>query len=151
MSVFGRGYDRDYDSGYRMSRRYGARGYEGGGYVNQYPGYETDYWYGHRHPYRGPHPGDFADPYGNDYRWGRGREKTRWETDYGDPFGDRLNRTPIRVIRGGPRGYDRGYRGNEMFWDYDGFGQPTPYRPYGRLGYDAGFNQRIIPGWGKFY
>lgn len=67
--------------------------------------------------------------YGSDYRaggmdmdrGGRGYDrgyKTREQTDAGDPFGDRQNRTPIRMTNGGMgnRGglgrYDENYRGN---------------------------------------
>ncbi len=59
--------------------------------------------------------------------------KSRAQTDYGDPFGDRGRRTPVRVIRGRtsrrydrnypPRyhtaGYDRGYRGAARVRGYD--------------------------------
>lgn len=62
---------------------------------------------------------------------GRGRYdrgfKSRWQTDYGDPFGDRAARTPMRMIRGefggsGDRfgwgsSYDRDYSGHSMAYD----------------------------------
>lgn len=58
--------------------------------------------------------------------------KGRWQTDNGDPFGDRASGTPIRVMRGGFRNdedrggmmggnsYDRGYgAGSNMNYDRD--------------------------------
>lgn len=71
--------------------------------------------------------------YGADYRAGGmemdrgGRDydrgyKTREQTDAGDPFGDRVSHTPIRMTGGGMgnRGslgrYDGNYRGNDRDW-----------------------------------
>ncbi|HEX2188640.1 MAG TPA: hypothetical protein VHG51_07055 [Longimicrobiaceae bacterium] len=48
---------------------------------------------------------DMETGYDRDY-------KSRWQTDYGDPFGDRTNRTPIRLMRGefhNREGYDVDY------------------------------------------
>lgn len=71
--------------------------------------------------------------------------KTREETDYGDPFGDRQARTPIRVLRGGFAHHDdRPMRGDR--YDNPGFdpygGRSGTYGAYGggyNRGYDAGF------------
>ena len=55
--------------------------------------------------------------------------KGRWQTDNGDPFGDRANQTPIRMVRGGfGNNEDRGMMGSG---NYD--------RDFGR-GYGAGSN-----------
>lgn len=97
----------------------------------------------------------FGRDYGEDYRFsGRGRRyghefdrgyrrdlggsydqgyKSRWETDYGDPFGDRQRRTPMRVVHGKTRAYDRGMRRE----------YPMGYVPYAvREGYDVDYDQR---------
>lgn len=45
-----------------------------------------------------------GDRYDAGYRsYGRGYDRDyrdRWQTDFGDPYGDRSNRTPFRLIRG---------------------------------------------------
>jgi hypothetical protein len=75
--------------------------------------------------------------YGGEYQRGQyGREfrKSRWQTDYGDPFHDREQHTPIRVLRGsfedyadefrtgGSRrrsgGYGADYRERHQDWRY---------------------------------
>jgi hypothetical protein len=59
--------------------------------------------------------------------------KSRQQTDAGDPFGDRQNHTPIRMIRGEPHGYDRDMRG-----DYDrGFRNRGYDRDHGYSGRDG--------------
>lgn len=60
--------------------------------------------------------------------------KSRWETDYGDPFNDRGSNTPIRMIRGEYRGYDRNYGA----FDYDR-GYRGTATGYTGVGYDRGF------------
>jgi len=68
--------------------------------------------------------------------------RNRWETDNGDPFGDRSNRTPIRSMRGRfssryDQGFDRGSmnRGfmggsmNDYGRDYYS-ANPMGYEPY---------------------
>jgi hypothetical protein len=155
MALFGRDYDRDYgyygnprggyDNGYRGGMMYNDmedRGYRGGMYTSYDRG---------------------AGYYGST-GYDRGDYKSRWQTDYGDPFGDRSAHTPMRVIRGGYHGgnmgYDRdyGYMGGTRYdreynfggeRDYYG-GNPSTYDPYmnrsyeGRQGtwnrYDANFN-----------
>lgn len=71
--------------------------------------------------------------------------RSRWQTNFGDPFGDRAARTPMRVIRGGYRtGYDQGYRGGDRSdvrygrdrsYDRDfRRADPTGYDPYASRG-----------------
>jgi hypothetical protein len=159
---FGAGYDRDFnrgnqnynttgyrnDVGYRGDTGYrNDTGYRGGtGYTGAtgYTAYSNDY---DRTGYRGGW-GNTAD-YDRDYGYnadtvGYDRNyKSRAQTDYGDPFGDRQSRTPIRMIRGEYEGgYDnnfragnRGYRGNTYDRDYGA--NPMGYDPY----YDRGFNR----------
>lgn len=76
MALFGPDYDREY--GYGAGPRPG-RMYGGG-------------WGGYDRSFRGGYGGMGYDA---DYGY-----KSRWQTDYGDPYGDRVNRTPMRVIRG---------------------------------------------------
>ncbi|HEX6070731.1 MAG TPA: hypothetical protein VFZ18_12935 [Longimicrobiaceae bacterium] len=55
--------------------------------------------------------------------------KSRWQTDYGDPFGDRAARTPMRMIRGEFRGHeDRGFGWGSYDRDYSS--SPMGYDPY---------------------
>lgn len=72
--------------------------------------------------------------------------KSRWQTDFGDPFGDRTSRTPMRMIRGEYEGgYDRGYRGENRYGRDFYEANPMGYEPYsGRRGtwsrgYDRGY------------
>lgn len=79
--------------------------------------------------------------------------KSRWETDYGDPFGDRTSRTPIRVMNeefhgrydrdmtAGPT-YDRNYRGvgYDPYYGARGYDRTAGYRGWGTTrGYDRGW------------
>lgn len=98
----GDGYDRDY-----TGRQGGGYGY-GGGYGSGMSGYDRDH---------GATRGRGYDREGGRYG------KSRWETDQGDPFGDRDRNTPIRTTRGEFEAYDR---------DYGATG-------YGRGGYDRGY------------
>jgi hypothetical protein len=109
-------YDRDYgmrgDSGVRGYRddegRYGAAGADG-----MSRGYGATGW-----PSGGMQGG--ASRYGADYDRGmmdrgdldsdRGY-RSRQQIDNGDPFGDRQNRTPIRVVEGNRGRYDGNFRG----------------------------------------
>ena len=119
-----RGYTGDYDRGmgYRSGRSVsgmGAVGYDRG--MSSATGYDREVGIG----------------YGSEY-------KTRQQTDTGDPFGDRQNRTPIRMIRDrddndwgnwgdrdrGRSMYDRDYSTNPMSYE--------PYRP-ASYGYDRNF------------
>lgn len=65
--------------------------------------------------------------------------KSRWQTDYGDPFNDRGSRTPIRMTRGEFRGSnerDFGWGSNERDfgwgsnYDRDYSANPMGYDPY---------------------
>lgn len=102
---------------------------------------------------------DYADTWSRDYErgyrarpyWGdvdreprMGRDrfdrgyKSRWQTDFGDPFNDRAHHTPIRMTRGEYRGagewgygwgpdYDRDFSTNPMGYDpYYDRNRPTP-------------------------
>lgn len=122
--AFGRDRDRDRNYGGNMNRGYGTAG----------PAYGYDRNYG-------------ATGYDRGY-------KSRTETDYGDPFGDRQNRTPIRVMRGEYEGggYDRNYSRNNnnnnntgrTGYDRNYSANPMGYDPYyNNSGYD---NQRRSAG-----
>ncbi len=95
-------YDRDY-----AGRQGGGYGY-GGGYGSGVTGYDRDY---------GSMGGSGYDREGGRYG------KSRWQTDQGDPFGDRERNTPIRSTRGEFENYDR---------DFGAGG-------YRRGGYDRGY------------
>jgi hypothetical protein len=130
------GYDADFEGIGNRSLDYGREyrfSYEGD-YRPRW-GSETGAGYGVEYR-RGPlYGGDYhRGRYAAEYRGGDGGEfrKSRWETDYGDPFHDREQHTPIRVLRGSfeeswdelrrrhnrPRaaGYGREYRGRD--WRY---------------------------------
>lgn len=168
------GYGRDYDTS-----RYGNYGYGAGGGNRQRPGlnrlqgddrevYDRDSsWYAGRGMGMGM-GGAGAWNYDRDYDRGNAfsgsdrdtgydrDHKSRWQTDQGDPFGDRANRTPIRMMRGEFRNYDaelrdrgsydadlgRGYgAGSRMDYDRDMMGRGGMDRDRGRgymhgLGYD---------------
>lgn len=125
MGIFGREYDRDH--GYRSRLRGGQR-------------YGAGSWrYGEDHGYGA----------GSEYDLDYGR-KSRWQTDYGDPFGDRISHTPMRMIRGDfdPQRYGGGYQpryGGEYQPRYGGeYGPrqrgwrgapPQGYSPYDREDY----------------
>src|SRR5690606_19699356 len=116
MARFSRGYDRPYyDEGYGFGGGWGpfanqSRHRRSAGYDTDYAadryrrrsgGYGRDRWAGGRY--------DQGIRYDEDYgSWQSRPRKTQWQTDYGDPFGDRQQRTPMRVIRGEPRWNERG-------------------------------------------
>lgn len=88
-----------YDYGYRTGGGWDRDRFRTGGAGLRY-GYDHD-----RDRYRA------GGPYDREY-------KSRWQTDYGDPFGDRARGTPIRTMRGEfenrdewnrRRDYDRGF------------------------------------------
>lgn len=118
MALFGRDYDRDF--GYYGDRFRGEDRMYGG----RWAGYDPDYGYGAG-----------AGAYDRDFGY-----KSRWQTDYGDPFGDRVSHTPMRMVRGDFRGgygseygnaYERGrYGANPMGYD--------PYAGRGYGGRDIG-------------
>lgn len=120
--------DLDRDGGW-----YAGRGMGMGGAWN----YDRDYD-------RGASMGasDMDSGYDRDY-------KGRWQTDNGDPFGDRVSRTPIRMMRGGFRNdEDRGGMGSGYDRDFGrGYGADTG-RGYdrdmtGRGGMDRGYMHGI--------
>lgn len=137
MALFGNDYDTDY--GYRSGRWGGYdRGYMGNGGYSGSNGYRAGWNGGERYD-RG-YLGYGAGGYDANY-------KSQWETDYGDPFGDRSSGTPIRAIRGPYHAYDRNYnpgydRGymNRGGWgaERQGYGNdyysanPMGYEPYRR-------------------
>jgi hypothetical protein len=152
MGLFGRGYERDFDQNYRSSNLNQGRGYWDGPESFYRTRYGTDYRYrGQDRPMgRWGYP-DTGSIYDVEYR-GSGYDRNyrnRYQTDFGDPFGDREQHTPIRMIRHEPRGYDSGYFGS-------GRGRrdtyPFGYVPYAqRVGYDTGYRQRTSPGFGRGY
>ncbi|MQA92420.1 MAG: hypothetical protein GEU90_19705 [Gemmatimonas sp.] len=141
MAAFGRDYDESYRSG-----TWSDRGSWGGQNMPGWRGGENQGGYGAAAPgWRSQDPFG-ADRYMSDYdtrpgpAYDRGY-KGRWQTDYGDPFGDRQYHSPMRT-RGG---YDRGYGSSDR-----GGGYPMGYRPYSaRAGYDTGF--RTNRGYGRGY
>lgn len=146
MALFGRDYDRDYGYGYEG---YGAgRGYDFG---YRQGGYQGGGWGGYDREY-----GHRGDRFGGTEFHGYDRGyKSRWQTDYGDPFGDRDSRTPMRMIRGEFRGSDRdvnaGYDRDTRYGAYErGYGHnanPASYEPYGDW-YGAG-NRGRERGWNR--
>jgi hypothetical protein len=104
-----------------------------GGHYRRDPAYGRDErfnrWGSSDAGYRGGYAYD-RDPYGADDRDGY---KSSWETRFGDPYGDRMRHTPVRVMRGSfdrgydrdvRRGYDRGYGSGR----YTGFDRPRDSR-----------------------
>lgn len=107
-------YGRDYGWGQRIDPGYGFGADAGRGYFPARYGAPAGRYEPSRVAGYGYDRGFYAaagDVY--DYNY-----KNRWETDLGDPYGDRAAHTPVRVMRGGFRadnrgagwrGYDRGY------------------------------------------
>jgi hypothetical protein len=144
------GYDRDYGYRGQQGGSWGT-GYEGGAGMGMGGGYDRDYGAMGGGMDRGMQGGGYGG-------YDRGM-KSREQTNNGDPFGDRQNRTPIRMIRGGFRGgqgdmgrgdmdrgmmaggmggYDRQYNGgvgDEPYYNADDYrgGQNM------RGGYDQGY------------
>lgn len=130
--------DYDFDYGYEYRRplprgtwnrdRYGLedRAWRGRRRGWGWPGYAAEY----PPAYRGLGLG-----YATEYRpRGYGREfgKSRWETDYGDPFRDRERGTPIRMMRGEWDAYDTDfYRGaREPLHDWrEAYGREYRFQP----------------------
>lgn len=138
-------YDRSYGLGYRRTGRRGMEGrgttrhYEPrhmrhGGY-GEYMGREEFGYRGGPERYRrepGMRRGMYAE-YGQEYTgmggYGREYRKSRWQTDYGDPFHDRERGTPVRMIHGEYQGYGGEYMG------YGGeYGYGEEYTSRGRMG-----------------
>jgi hypothetical protein len=154
MGLFGNDYDRDYgyrrnwgtgyDNTYRMGNRTGYDRNWGtwGTYANDrdngYMGGDRDYGY-------------MGGGYDRDY-------KSRWQTDYGDPFGDRGANTPMRMIRGEYRSdYDRNFRptGYDRNFGYNASaGYDRDYYEANPMGYDP-YPTRNYMGregtWGRGY
>ncbi|MEX2584177.1 MAG: hypothetical protein WD766_12940 [Gemmatimonadota bacterium] len=138
MALFGHDYDEHYRTGAHSNRegwdRYGRPPRQNHG----------DYYgaYGGRNQGWGGSDRSEGDRYDRGFRptgYDRGY-KSQWETDYGDPFGDRQQHTPMRVIRGEARGYDAGYRTHDTDRSFRGNRYPMGYQPYSaRAGYDRGF------------
>ncbi|MEX2571008.1 MAG: hypothetical protein WD737_06860 [Gemmatimonadota bacterium] len=163
MALFGGGYDNRYTNNWSDRSHWGrsdrpleprsSRGYGRAPYGSDY---ETGPAAG------GWGAGDHTGGYGQDYQWGRfdrGNDrgyygagydrgfKSREQTDYGDPFHDREQHTPVRVIRGRPHFQDEGFRdrnfgGTSYDRSYESRGYPWGYQPYARrTGYDGGFDR----------
>jgi hypothetical protein len=133
MGLFDRDYDRDFERGtYRQ--RYGAD-YQGGPRSERTYRPADSYRTSSRMYDRG-----YA---GYDDEYGANR-KSRYETDFGDPFGDRQEQTPMRMVH---RGYDRGW------WGFGGGGRDREgydreYRGGGRSGWR---NDARFQGYGQDY
>ena len=139
MALFGRDYDRDFSRGYRGSNWGGNRTYysePGGAPLNRDRfdrGYSRDLGYSGASRYD---TGFGATEYDRGY-------KSRWQTDYGDPYGDRQQNTPMRVIREQHGDYDRGFTSTRYDRNFNSSPYPMGYRSYSaRGGYDTGFTTR---------
>jgi hypothetical protein len=150
MALFGRDYDRDYDTGYRSSR--GGRSFWGSSGAPMRPnndlGNRSGAWGpGNERSWQSRDRGSYR---GSDYRYAgydRGY-KSQHQTDHGDPFGDREQGTPMRVIRGEARGYDRGYRDGgydrgyrDAGYDRNFHRSGESHRGYGNSGWPMGYRQ----------
>ena len=133
MALFGRDYDRNF--GHRGGL--GNRGYDRGHRSGWNP-YDRDVssFGGVRYEpsmERNRYDREFG---GSEYDRGY---KSRWQTNHGDPFGDRAAHTPMRVIRGEYRSdYDRGYRGGDRQDFRSNRGNPYDrnFHEGGSAGYD---------------
>lgn len=97
-------YDRDFGRQQRP-QDFGARTW---GYGAGVWGGASDFDRGYDQSYRG-----------NERGYDRGM-RNRWQTDNGDPFGDRAAHTPMRIMREGyDRGYDQSYRSGQRGYDRD--------------------------------
>ncbi|HEX7120261.1 MAG TPA: hypothetical protein VF212_15810 [Longimicrobiales bacterium] len=133
---------------WRMRRRepgYGAEfaGRERMGYGREYRGRERpsyrmgDLGYGREYMGYGLGYGAYGAEYGA-AGYGREFEKSRWETDYGDPFRDRERGTPMRMIRGEYGEYGEefmGRRRGRRFGREAGAEYEAEYRPRRRYRY----------------
>lgn len=127
MARYGWEHDRP---GWRGHAGY-HRGYGGAGWMGAaYPGMGAMPGLGY--PWTGPVAGygSVADErgYGRDYDRSY---KSDWQTDRGDPYGDREQKTPIRTTRGPFHARDRGY-------DRDHYRQRVEYGYRGDGGYHEG-------------
>jgi hypothetical protein len=147
MGLFNREYDRDYGTrggmwrGGDYDRTFRGRGGAFGGgmtgaWGTGHRGYDRDLGY-RQTGYRGG-ASRYDQPYWGYDTWDYDLEyKSRAQTDYGDPFGDRQANTPIRVVEDRDRGwfgrrgrYDREFRG------YEGDFMRSERRPGPGAGYD---------------
>lgn len=146
----GVGYDRDLGDRMAGGARRGWNKLENGARdAVDMGGYDRNYVYGAGAPNRG----GYGAGYDQDY-------KSRWETDYGDPFGDRSSRTPIRMTRGeyNAPGYDRGYGNPGYSGGYSGVGydrdygvNPMSYDPYANRGGYTRADRNVNYGRGNEY
>lgn len=136
MALFGRDYDRNMYGGYRGGYQGGYRttGFGGGAYDREYG------MYGNTHGTRGGYDRTYR---GGTYGYGRGYDdnyKSRWQTDYGDPYGDRTSHTPFRMTRGEFHAYDRDMNYNrydrDMRGTTPGYGYERDYNSANPMGYD---------------
>jgi hypothetical protein len=146
MALFGRDYDENYRTGTWSDRgQWGGTNSSGwrtgrdyyGGYGANNPGWQSRDRFGINR-----YSSDYDNRFGPNYGYGYDRGfKSRWQTDYGDPFGDRQQHTPMRVIRGDAHGYDRGFRSNQYDRTFRASRFPMGYLPYSvRAGYDTSYN-----------
>ena len=117
---YGHDWNRGYDRGYRtqggrndFDRGFGG-GYGGGAGRNFDRGFDRNFDRGERMS---------GDRYDQGF-------KSRWQTDYGDPFNDRGSRTPMRMTRGGYRGTGERDFGWGSNYDRDYSANPAGYDPY---------------------
>ena len=130
----------DYDRGYGRTggtygNSYAGGGYNRGGYDRGIGGTARYGWNETKDETREMFTG-YDRGYGTadrGYGYGAGYDRnfhSRAETDYGDPFGDRTSQTPIRVMRGEFKGYDRGLnRNRNMGYDRNYSANPMGYDP----------------------
>ena len=119
-----------------MHRNYEAGfGYREGWGPNRYGRYDREF----HHRQRGWEPRGYDAGY---RRYGQGSAEDayrRWETENGDPYGDRISHTPIRMMRGDYQSrYDQGFdRGRNYH-----AANPMGYEPYrgawGRMNEEIG-------------
>lgn len=140
-------YDLDYEASYGMGYRRTGRGEMHRGSPRRFRrGRHRDAgWFGREREYTGREPqgyeGDmpgygreftgwrdydaYGEEYGGMHGYGAEYRKSRWQTDYGDPFHDRERGTPFRMIHGEFEGYGE---------EYTGYGED--------YGYGRGFTSR---------
>jgi hypothetical protein len=138
-TAWGAGYDRDYGARRGMTGRNGFTGGMTGGGMSSGMGMSSL-----NRGYDQDHGGWNRDRDWND----RDRDdwRSRSQTDAGDPFGDRQNRTPFRVVRGQWSGGDRDFgRGDVDRGDrFDrGDMDRTGYRGVQGSGNARGWNQGV--------
>ncbi len=163
MALFGRDYDSYYRSNDRSRSHWGRSGEPLNERYDRGYGFQSgrgesagwgagrfgspDYGYGSR-GYGREFRADGPTRYDREFNRYDRNYKSQWQTDYGDPFGDRQQQTPMRVIR---EGEYRG-RGNDYGRDFEEDRYPMGYRPYSsRAGYDVNYDQRLYRTQGRGY